>query len=118
MFPANIILGEFYLRWSIRKSGPVVFSRSQNIWVIGIYAGPENLDHLFFTFPANLSECYSRWSRKSGAVVFSRSQKIWGFAIYSAPENLDQLYFHAPRTCKLLKERLFMCKVLHTNNEI
>ncbi len=52
-----------------RKSGPVVFSNYQKIWVTSIITGPDNLNQLYCHVP-----------RKS-----------------TVPENLDLLHFHVPR---------------------
>jgi hypothetical protein len=59
-FPGN--LGSCIYTWS-RKSGPIVFSRTQDIWIWG-------------------SGVYT-WSRKSGPTVFSRSQEIWAVGVYT-----------------------------------
>jgi hypothetical protein len=69
-FHASRKSGILVLQWS-RKSGPLVFSRFQKIWVIGIHTGPEKFKDIFHV------------TRNSGCVVFTRS-----------PENLDQLFFY------------------------
>jgi hypothetical protein len=77
--------------------GLVVDLRSQKIWEIGIYTGPENLDEMPFHI-----------IRKSGRLVFTLVQKFWTSCIIRfsenlgewylpGPENLDHMYFHVPR---------------------
>ncbi len=63
----------------IRKSGPVVFSRFQEMWGSAVFTSdPENLDQLYFQVP-----------RKFGELYLYVVQKIWTNCIFTYPRYLD-----------------------------
>ncbi len=80
-----------------RKSGPVVFSRSREIWADGICIGPENLDQLYFHLPRKCGSVINSRFQKIWGCGVSRFQKIWGSVIFNFPENLVEQSFFLPR---------------------